>query len=110
MAISPRTRDSQAVLYEFYSHDKNNAKLTFTMSEPLADTTVTALFYFNRSKAKWETTGTVEGDTVTVKFDTTLITQDENVTGYLYFKTISQEADVFQFRFSVKVSKIAVQF
>lgn len=106
VTISPKTRDSQTVLYEFYSHDKNNSKLTFTMAESLADTTVTALFYFNRSKAKWETTGTVEGNVVTVKFDTTLITQDENVTGYLYFKIISQEADVFQFRFAVKVSKI----
>lgn len=106
IAISPMTRQSQPIQYEFYSHDRNNAKLTFTLSESLTDTAVTALFYFKRSQAKWETTGTVDGSTVTVKFDTTLITQDENVIGYLYFKKNNQEADVFQFRFAVKLSRI----
>lgn len=106
IAISPATRQSQAIQYEFYSHDRNNAKLTFDLPESLAETSVRALFYFTRSKAKWETVGTVEGGRVIVAFDTTLITQDETVTGYLYFKTATQEADVFQFRLAVKLSKI----
>lgn len=106
ITISPSIRHVDSTSYEFYSHDKNNAQFQFALDKPLTDTDVKALFYFNTSKAKWETNGVVSENMITVDFDTSLITRDEKVTGYLYFHTEEKEADVYQFRFAVKLSEI----
>lgn len=104
--VSPKQRKGSHTKYEFYSHDRNNTLFEFELPEVMEELSATALFYFNSSHEKWETVATVEENRITVKFDTTLITRNENVTGYLYFKQAEKKADVFKFQFAVRVSKI----
>lgn len=104
--VTPEQRKGKHTKYEFYSHDRNNTLFEFELPESVEDLSATALFYFNSSHEKWETVATVEDNRITVKFDTTLITRNENVTGYLYFKQVDKQADVFKFQFAVRVSKI----
>ena len=104
--ISTRTRDFvDYVNHEFYSHDKQNAFFEFTM-EQLPTDNIIALFYFQKTKRYLEKRATVEGNTFTVEFDTSLINTDETVIGFIYFEKVVQSADVHQFSFGVKVSEI----
>ena len=48
----------------------------------------------------------IEGNSFTVQFDTSLITTDESVIGYIYFEKVEQSADVYSFIFNVHVSEI----
>nr|DAS27171.1 MAG TPA: collagen triple helix repeat protein [Caudoviricetes sp.] len=90
---------------EFYSHDKNNAEFKFTVDE-LTATKVICLFYFKCTKRYQEVEAVVEGNSFTVRFDTSLITTDESVIGYIYFEKVEQSADVYSFMFNVRVSEI----
>ena len=90
---------------EFYSHDKNNAEFKFTVDE-LTATKVICLFYFKTTKRYQEVEAVIEGNSFTVQFDTSLITTDEAVIGYIYFEKVEQSADVYSFLFSVHVSEI----
>ena len=90
---------------EFYSHDKNNAEFKFTLDE-LTATKVICLFYFKTTKRYQEVEATIEGNSFTVQFDTSLITTDESVIGYIYFEKVEQSADVYSFMFNVHVSEI----
>ena len=90
---------------EFYSHDKNNAEFKFTLDE-LTATKVICLFYFKGTKRYQEVEATIEGNSFTVRFDTSLITTDEPVIGYIYFEKVEQSADVYSFMFNVHVSEI----
>nr|DAF10149.1 MAG TPA: hypothetical protein [Caudoviricetes sp.] len=90
---------------EFYSHDKNNAEFKFTLDE-LTATKVICLFYFKCTKRYQEVEATIEGNSFTVRFDTSLITTDESVIGYIYFEKVEQSADVYSFVFNVHVSEI----
>nr|DAX84986.1 MAG TPA: collagen triple helix repeat protein [Caudoviricetes sp.] len=90
---------------EFYSHDKNNAEFKFTLDE-LTATKVICLFYFKCTKRYQEVEATIEGNSFTVRFDTSLITTDEPVIGYIYFEKVEQSADVYSFMFNVHVSEI----
>ena len=104
--ISTRTRDFvDYVNHEFYSHDKQNAFFEFTM-EQLPTENIIGLFYFQKTKRYLEKRATVEGNTFTIEFDTSLITTDETVIGFIYFEKVVQSADVHQFSFGVKVSEI----
>ena len=104
--ISTRTRDFiDFINHEFYSHDKHNAFFEFTM-EQLPTENIIALFYFQKTKRYLEKRATVEGNTFTVEFDTSLINTDETVIGFIYFEKVVQSADVHQFSFGVKVSEI----
>lgn len=104
--ISTRTRDFvDYVNHEFYSHDKHNAFFEFTM-ERLPTENIIGLFYFQKTKRYLEKRATVEGNTFTIEFDTSLITTDETVIGFIYFEKVVQSADVHQFSFGVKVSEI----
>lgn len=104
--ISTRTRDFvDYVNHEFYSHDKHNAFFEFTM-EQLPTENIIGLFYFQKTKRYLEKRATVEGNTFTIEFDTSLITTDETVIGFIYFEKVVQSADVHQFSFGVKVSEI----
>ena len=49
---------------------------------------------------------TIEDNTFTVKFDVSLITMDEPVVGYIYFEEVEKSADVYSFRFNVRVSEL----
>ena len=90
---------------EFYSHDKNNAEFKFTLDN-LTATKVICLFYFKCTKRYQEVEAVVEGNSFTVQFDTSLITTDEAVIGYIYFEKVEQSADVYSFMFNVHVSEI----
>ena len=104
--ISTYSRDFiDYINHEFYSHDKHNAFFEFTM-EQLPTDNVVALFYFQKTKRYAEIHGVVEENKVTIEFDTSLITTNETVCGYIYFEKVEQSADVCRFCFNVKVSEI----
>ena len=104
--ISTYSRDFiDYINHEFYSHDKHNAFFEFTM-EQLPTDNVVALFYFQKTKRYAEIKGVVEDNKVTLEFDTSLITTNETVCGYIYFEKVEQSADVCRFCFNVKVSEI----
>ena len=48
----------------------------------------------------------VENNIATVPFDTSLITTDEIVYGYVYAEKVVQSADILKFSFWVRVSEI----
>ena len=92
---------------EVYSHDRNNGSFEFEITnDTLANETVTALFKFLRTGGYWKTTGTIEDNKIKVKFDTSLITQDETVVCFLYLDDEERTTDFYRFKFKVKVSEI----
>ena len=90
---------------EFYSHDTNSAVIELTMDRTDLKKIV-VLFHFQRSNRSLEVIGNVKGNVVEVPFDTSLITVDETVTGYVYIEKVVQSADVCKFSFGVRVSEI----
>ena len=90
---------------EFYSHDTNSAVIELTMDRTDLKKIV-VLFHFQRSNRFLEVIGNVTGNVVEVPFDTSLITVDETVTGYVYIEKVVQSADVCKFSFGVRVSEI----
>lgn len=105
LTISPNNRDVDRLYQEFYSKDKGIAEFKFTLDE-LTATKVICLFYFKGTKRYQEVDATIEGNSFTVQFDTSLITTDESVIGYIYFEKVEQSADVYSFMFNVHVSEI----
>ena len=90
---------------EFYSHDTNSAVIELTMDRTDLNKVI-VLFHFQRSNRFLEVIGKVTGNVVEVPFDTSLITVDETVTGYVYIEKVVQSADVCKFSFGVRVSEI----
>jgi hypothetical protein len=105
LTISANNRDVDRLYQEFYSKDKGIAEFKFTLDE-LTATKVICLFYFKGTKRYQEVEATIEGNSFTVQFDTSLITTDEAVIGYIYFEKVEQSADVYSFMFNVHVSEI----
>lgn len=105
LTISTNNRDIDRLYQEFYSKDKGIAEFKFTLDE-LTATKVICLFYFKKTKRYKEVEAVIEGNSFTVQFDTSLITADESVLGYIYFEKVEQSADVYSFMFSVHVSEI----
>lgn len=103
--ISPNNRDVDRLYQEFYSKDKGIAEFKFTIDD-LTATKVICLFYFKTTKRYQEVEAAIEGNSFTVQFDTSLITTDEAVIGYIYFEKVEQSADVYSFLFNVNVSEI----
>ena len=93
---------------QLYSHDKNNAGFEFVIKNEvdLSEYKAKVLFDFQETFATWETKGTVEGNVVKVKFDTTFITKCEEVIGYLFLDSETDTLDVFKFKFNVVLSEI----
>ena len=100
-----RTRDFNI---EIYSHDRNNAGFEFVIKNEtdLSKYVPKFLFHFLDSRYYWETQGTIEGNKVSVKFDTELITRSEEVLGYLTLDSETDDIDAFKFRFNVVLSEI----
>ena len=90
---------------EFYSHDTNSAVIELTMDRTDLKKVI-VLFHFQRSNRFLEVIGNVTGNVVEVPFDTSLITVDETVTGYVYIEKVVQSADVCKFSFGVRVSEV----
>ena len=105
LTISANNRDVDRLYQEFYSKDKGIAEFKFTLDN-LTATKVICLFYFKTTKRYQEVEATIEGNSFTVQFDTSLITTDETVIGYIYFEKVEQSADVYSFMFNVHVSEI----
>ena len=105
ITVLSSNRGIEKMYNEFYSHDKNNAEFKFTLDE-LTATKVICLFYFKGTKRYQEVEAVIEGNSFTVQFDTSLITTDESVIGYIYFEKVEQSADVYSFMFNVHVSEI----
>ena len=92
---------------ELYSHDKNNGAFEFEISKgTLTNENVIALFKFLRSGSYWKTTGSVEDNKIKFNFDTSLITQNEEVVCYIYLDKEERNSDIFRFRFKVNLSEI----
>lgn len=105
LTISTNNRDVDRLYQEFYSKDKGIAEFKFTVDE-LTATKVICLFYFKGTKRYQEVDAAIEDNSFTVQFDTSLITTDESVIGYIYFEKVEQSADVYSFMFNVHVSEI----
>jgi hypothetical protein len=105
LTVLSSNRGIEKMYNEFYSHDKNNAEFKFTLDE-LTAAKVICLFYFKSTKRYKEVEAVIEGNSFTVQFDTSLITTDEAVIGYIYFEKVEQSADVYSFMFNVHVSEI----
>jgi hypothetical protein len=104
--ICVNVRDgADKVSEEFYSHDKNSAFIDLTLNSISAEK-VTVLFHFKKTNRFLEVAGVVEDKHVSIPFDTSMITTDETVTGFVYAEKDLQSADLFRFSFGVRVSEI----
>ena len=103
LTITSASRDIEKLGYEIYSHDKGTATFKFTVDE-LTASKVLFLFYFKYTKRYITVEATISENTITVPFDSTLITTDEPVVGYVYFDKVEQSTDVYSFAFNVWVS------
>lgn len=90
---------------EFYSHDKNNAFIELQLNGVNVEKII-VLFHFKTTNRFLEVAGTVAGNIAEVPFDTSLITTDEIVYGYVYAEKVEQSADILKFSFGVRVSEI----
>ena len=99
-------RDSlNKVKEEFYSHDKNNAYIELKLNGLNAEKVI-VLFKFKTTNRLLEVAGTVKDNLVSIPFDTSLITTDEIVDGFVYAEKVVQSADILKFSFGVRVSEI----
>ena len=105
LTISSSSRGVERLEHEIYSKDKGTATFKFTTDE-LTASKVLCLFYFKYTKRYKTVEATIEGNTITVPFDSSLITTDEPVIGYIYFEKVEQSTDVYSFVFNVRVSEI----
>lgn len=97
--------NTDRVKEEFYSHDKNNAFIELRLNNVNAEKVI-VLFHFKTTNRLLEVTGTVENNLVSIPFDTSLITADEIVDGFVYAEKVVQSADILKFSFGVRVSEI----
>ena len=105
LTISSVNRGVERLGHEIYSKDRGTATFKFTVDE-LTASKVLCLFYFKYTKRYKTVEATIEGNTITIPFDSSLITTDEPVIGYIYFEKVEQSMDVYSFVFNVRVSEI----
>ena len=105
LTISSVNRGVEKLEHEIYSKDKGTAVFKFTTDE-LTATKVLCLFYFKDTKRYRTIEATIEGNNITVPFDSSLIVTSEPVIGYVYFEKVEQATDVYAFAFNVRVSVI----
>ena len=105
LTITSVNRGVEKLEHEIYSKDKGTAVFKFTTDE-LTATKVLCLFYFKDTKRYRTVEATIEGNTITVPFDSSLIVTSEPVIGYVYFEKVEQASDVYAFAFNVRVSAI----
>jgi hypothetical protein len=90
---------------EFYSHDKNNAFIELRLNNVNAEKVI-VLFHFKTTNRFLEVVGVVEDNIASIPLDTSLITTDEIVDGFVYAEKVVQSADILKFSFGVRVSEI----
>lgn len=105
--ITTRKRNNSVKINEeFYSYDKKNAQFEFIMDYDVPADKVIALFHFENTNRYYETMCQFKGNLITIEFDTSLIVEDELVTGYLYFDKLEKSTDVYRFTFGARLSEI----
>ena len=97
--------NSDRVKEEFYSHDKNNAFIELRLNGVNTEKVI-VLFHFKTTNRFLEVVGVVEDNIASIPFDTSLITTDEIVDGFVYAEKVVQSADILKFSFGVRVSEI----
>ena len=97
--------NADRVKEEFYSHDKNNAFIELRLNNVNAEKVI-VLFHFKTTNRFLEVVGVVEDNIASIPFDTSLITTDEIVDGFVYAEKVVQAADILKFSFGVRVSEI----
>lgn len=97
--------NADRVKEEFYSHDRSNAFIELHL-DGIDTNKVVVLFHFKTTNRYLEVAGTVENNLATIPFDTSLITTDEVVDGFVYAEKVVQSADILKFSFGVRVSEI----
>lgn len=105
LTISPVNRIVEQLDIEVYSKDKGTVVFKFTADELTAQKVI-FLFYFKDTKRYKTVEATIEGNNITVQFDSSLITTNEQVVGYVYFEKVEKSTDVYSFTFNVRVSAI----
>lgn len=105
LTISTVNRIVERLDIEVYSKDKGTAVFKFTADELTAQKVI-FLFYFKDTKRYKTVEATIEGNNITVPFDSSLITTDEQVVCYVYFEKVEKSTDVYSFTFNVRVSAI----
>ena len=105
LSITSANRCIEKLDHEIYSHDKGTAVFKFT-AEGLTASKVLCLFYFKETKRYRTVEAAIEGNTITIPFDSTSIITDEPVIGYIYFEKVEQSTDVYAFTFNVWLSAI----
>lgn len=90
---------------EFYSHDKNSAFIELQLNGVGAEKII-VLFHFKTTNRFLEVVGVVENNIASIPFDTSLITTDEIVYGFVYAEKLVQSADILKFSFGVRLSEI----
>lgn len=105
LSITSANRVVENLYHEIYSKDKGTATFKFTIDE-LTASKVLCLFYFKYTKRYKTVEATIEGNNITIPFDSSLITTDEPVVGYIYFEKVEKSTDVYSFLFNVRVSEI----
>lgn len=105
LSITSTNRVVENLYHEIYSKDKGTATFKFTIDE-LKASKVLCLFYFKYTKRYKTVEATIEGNNITILFDSSLITTDEPVVGYIYFEKVEKSTDVYSFLFNVRVSEI----
>lgn len=104
VCVDVRDKDYK-VKEEFYSHDKNNAFIELKLDGVGAEKII-VLFHFKTTNRFLEVAGVVENNIASIPFDTSLITTDEIVYGFVYAEKVVQSADILKFSFWVRVSEI----
>ena len=104
VCVDVRDKDYK-VKEEFYSHDKNNAFIELQLNGVGAEKII-VLFHFKKTNRFLEVAGVVENNIASIPFDTSLITTDEIVYGFVYAEKVVQSADILKFSFWVRVSEI----
>ena len=97
--------NTDRVKEEFYSHDKNNAFIELRLNGVNTEKVI-VLFHFKTTNRFLEVVGVVEDNIASIPFDTSLITTDEIVDGFVYAEKVVQSADILKFSFGVRVSEI----
>ena len=105
LMITSACRGVEKLEHEIYSKDKGTAVFKFTTDE-LTASKVLFLFYFKEIKRYRTVEASIEGNNITVPFDSSLIVTSEPVIGYVYFEKVEQATDVYAFSFNVRVSAI----
>nr|DAU20987.1 MAG TPA: collagen triple helix repeat protein [Caudoviricetes sp.] len=105
LSITSANRVVENLNNEIYSKDKGTATFKFTIDE-LTASKVLCLFYFKYTKRYKTVEATIEGNNITIPFDSSLIATDEPVVGYIYFEKVEKSTDVYSFLFNVRVSEI----